>query len=118
MKKILLLSFLLLSIYSCKQQKAEIKSPPSKAVTTLAQSNGPSSEMVMTIEGMMCAIGCAATIEKKLNATAGITLASVDFDTKKARLTFDTEILTPTAIKAIVTDLSDVYSITEFSVTD
>ena len=40
--------------------------------------------MEMTIEGMVCAMGCAAVIEKKLNKTAGITNAKVDFNSKKA----------------------------------
>ena len=118
MQKILLLPILLLSFYSCKQQKAKIKSPPSREITSVALSSDPTSKMEMTIEGMMCAIGCAATIEKKLNATAGITQATVDFDTKKAQLSFDSEILNPTAIKAIVTDLNDLYSIAEFSIKD
>ena len=74
--------------------------------------------MEMTIEGMMCAIGCAATIQKKLNATTGITSATVDFDSKKAQLGFDQALLTPDAIKAIVTDISKVYSIPEFSISN
>ena len=43
------------------------------------------------IEGMGCA-GCARTIQKKLSEVAGVTSASVDFDTQKASVESNREI--------------------------
>ena len=74
--------------------------------------------MAMNIEGMMCAIGCAATIEKNLNKTAGIKLAKVDFETKKAVLTFDAELLSPNDITQVVLNTSDDYSVTDLELID
>jgi len=43
----------------------------------------------LSIKGMMCAIGCAATIEKNLEKTPGVVTASVDFEAKKGWVIFD-----------------------------
>ena len=118
MQKALLFTLLFFCIFGCKQQTAKVKSPPSREVSSIENTTKPTAQMEMTIEGMMCALGCAATIQKKLNATAGITSATVDFDSKRAQLGFDQALLTPDAIKAIVTDISKVYSIPEFSVSN
>ncbi len=118
MQKNLIYLLFFLSLLGCKQPTAKIKSPPAQQVNTAVSNTLPTVKMEMTIEGMMCAIGCAATIEKKLNATAGITAAAVDFESKKAQLNFDQTLLTPIAIQTIVTDISDIYSISEFSVSN
>lgn len=44
----------------------------------------------LTVEGMTCAMGCAKTIEDKLNSTPGVKEAKVDFEGKLATITFDT----------------------------
>lgn len=118
MQKILVYTLFFLCLLGCKQPVAKIKSPPSQMVNTVENTEKSTVKMEMTIEGMMCAIGCAATIEKKLNATAGITAATVNFESKKAQLHFDQTLLTPIAIKTIVTDISEVYSIPEFTVSN
>lgn len=41
------------------------------------------------VEGMTCAVGCAATIEKKIAELEGVKSAKVDFETKKATVEFD-----------------------------
>ncbi|MBF6609066.1 MAG: heavy-metal-associated domain-containing protein [Flavobacterium sp.] len=47
-----------------------------------------------SIEGMSCSIGCAKTIEKKLAGMDGVQRASVDFDSKMAKVEFDATKLT------------------------
>ena len=98
---IILLTLALAS--SCQSKKPETKTPPTQQeeVTTMVASNATVS---MTIEGMVCAMGCAAVIEKKLNATPGIAKASVDFPSK-----------TPNGIIDVVKEVGDAYSVSSFS---
>ena len=42
----------------------------------------------LSIDGMMCAIGCAATIEKNLSKTQGVVSAQIDFESKNDTLRF------------------------------
>lgn len=73
--------------------------------------------MEMTIEGMVCAMGCAAVIEKKLNKTAGITKATVDFASKKALVEFNRKALNSTQIVEVVKSVGEAYSVSTFSIT-
>jgi Cu+-exporting ATPase len=77
-----------------------------------------SKQITMTIEGMVCAVGCAATIEKNLNKTNGIKLAKVDFETKKAVLTFDAELLSTNDITQVIFDTSSDYLVTDLDLID
>ena len=43
----------------------------------------------LKIEGMTCAMGCAKSIEGKLNGIEGVVLASVDFEKGQADVEFD-----------------------------
>jgi mercuric ion binding protein len=74
--------------------------------------------MAMDIEGMVCAVGCAAVIEKNLNKTAGIKEAKVDFETKKAILIFDTDVLTPNEVAQVVRNTGEAYTVTDFQLLD
>ena len=65
----------------------------------------------MVIDGMTCAIGCAATIEKKLNQTAGIVSATVDFESKTAWVLYDATQLNHDAIQGVVQSVGDAYRV-------
>ena len=67
----------------------------------------------LTIEGMTCAIGCAATIEKNLQKTTGVASATVDFETKTAWVVYDANHLNMEAISAVVKATGEAYSVTE-----
>lgn len=69
---VLLLSML---IWSCNSKAAEPKVASFK------------------ISGMTCAYGCAKTIENTLSKTAGVTKATVDFDSKMAHVTYDASLI-------------------------
>ena len=74
--------------------------------------------IAMSIEGMVCALGCAAMIEKNLNKTKGIRKAKVDFETKKATLIFDPNILSTNEITQIVNNTGKAYSVKDFKLLD
>lgn len=89
---------LLMAFTSCKQsgndtthsdvssapieKGAEKKQEPEAVVGNLRTAN-------MEIEGMSCAVMCAAKIEKELAAMPGVQSAKVDFETKTATVQYD-----------------------------
>lgn len=113
--KITLLIFLTLVLGSgCHSKKPKTKTPPAQQeeIRTIVTSNASVS---MTIEGMVCAMGCAAVIEKQLNSTPGIAKASVDFPSKKALIEFDDTQISPNGIIDVVKKVGDAYSVSSFS---
>ena len=65
------------------------------------------------IEGMTCAIGCAATIEKNLQKTSGVASATVDFKSKTARVVYDAQLLSLESLSAVVKTTGETYSVSE-----
>ena len=64
------------------------------------------------VEGMTCQMGCAAAIEKKLKAVAGVQSAKVDFENKLARIAFDASLTNSEALSEAVTSAGKSYSVT------
>ena len=66
-----------------------------------------------TIDGMTCAIGCAATIEKKISKMEGVKSAKVDFDRKLAMVEYDETKVTPTLLTETVNNVADIYKVSD-----
>lgn len=64
-----------------------------------------------TIDGMHCEFGCAKGIEKKLAKLEGIKSASVDFETKQAKIEYDATVHTPQVLAQVVETMSDDYEV-------
>ena len=64
-----------------------------------------------TVEGMTCAIGCAATIEKKIARMEGVKSAKVDFDKKLAMVEYDVEKVNPDLLIETVKKTGETYSV-------
>ncbi len=75
-------------------------------------------QIKMNIEGMICAVGCAALIEKNLNKTNWIKLAKVDFESKEAILTYDANRLTTSDITQVVLNTGSDYLVTDLELID
>ena len=75
-------------------------------------------QIKMNIEGMVCAVGCAAMIEKNLNKTNWIKFAKVDFESKKAVLTYDANQLTTNDITQVVLNTGSDYLVTDLKLID
>ena len=115
MKNIILLIVIAFSFVHCSETPPKTVTPP--ALTTPVKTVAVQAETIeMTIEGMMCAIGCAATIEKKLAKSEGIEEVKVDFDTKKALIRYDKEFLNPVKITKIIQGVGKSYTVSEYSV--
>ena len=67
----------------------------------------------LSIEGMTCAIGCAATIEKRLQKTSGIVSAKVDFETNTGWVTYDATMLNLDKISSVVKSTGASYSVSK-----
>ena len=67
----------------------------------------------LSIEGMTCAIGCAVTIEKKLQRTYGIVSAKVDFETNTGWVTYDATMLNLDGISSVVKSTGASYSVSK-----
>lgn len=59
------------------------------------------------VEGMVCAMGCAATIEKEVADMDGVTVSDVDYEAEKAHFEFDPAITSEEDIKAKIATLAD-----------
>ena len=69
------------------------------------------SNIELTVEGMTCQIGCAAAIEKKLNAVDGVQSATVDFITKTARVSFDASLVNSDTLTNAISSAGKSYSV-------
>lgn len=86
---------------SCKETPKEAEVTVAKATTTETASIektpaiGKVETASFTIEGMSCAVMCAAKIEKELAAMDGVQTAKVDFEKKTATVQYDDAKLSP-----------------------
>ena len=72
----------------------------------LSQDTQSNSKMTVNIEGMHCYMGCAKSIESKLNNIYGVT-AAVDFENTLANIEFDSSLLSEAQIIDVVNSMQD-----------
>lgn len=101
-----------LAFASCKDNKSEKKievvsteTAAPKAKKEIAAENLQTASF--SIEGMTCAVGCAATIQDELTALDGVQNAAVDFEKKIATVSFDKTIQTPESLSKVVEETGD-----------
>lgn len=117
-KHILSLLVIATVIFSCKNEvKPEIKTVETETVKEL-DPNATYAKAEFTIDGMTCAIGCAATIQKKIAKMEGVKSASVDFDRKLAMVEYDNAKVTPTSLIETVTNVADNYKVSDMKTVD
>lgn len=111
-KSIVAIAISSLLFASCKDSKAEANAETASTETTapkvkkeIAAENLQTASF--TIEGMTCAIGCAATIQEELTMLDGVQTAKVDFDKKLATVTFDKTVQTPETLTKVVQATGD-----------
>ena len=100
-KNILSLFIITIAMVSCKNDvKPEVKTVQVNAETiNKLDPNATYAKAEFTIEGMTCAVGCAATIQKKLGKMEGVKGARVDFENKLAMVEYDEAKVTPTSLE-------------------
>ena len=98
-------------LVACKQKSTEIVSNETTDTTTvivkkeIAAANLQTASF--TVKGMTCAIGCAKTIQEDLTKLDGVQEATVNFDTKLAKVTFDKTVQTPEKLTKVIESVAD-----------
>lgn len=117
-KTVLVLALATISFTSCKKEDKTAEN------TTNTEAAAPKKEIAaenletasFEIEGMTCAMGCAATIEKKLAETEGVKEAKVDFESKTATVAFDKTVNNQESLTKLVEGVADgkTYKVANF----
>ena len=110
--------FIILSIvflWGCQNKLVPkvIEVPISQESPKKIEALGEKAYAKLSIEGMTCAIGCAVTIEKKLQKTPGIVSAKVDFETNTGWVTYNTTMLNLDKISSVVKSTGASYSVSK-----
>lgn len=114
LKNMLAIALVVAFTVACKNDaKPEVKTVETE-VETAKKELDPNAEYAkaeFTVEGMTCAIGCAATIEKKIAKMEGVKSAKVDFDKKLAMVEYDVAKVTTTSLEETVKKTGETYSV-------
>lgn len=120
MKHILLLVLIATFAVSCKNDaKPEVKTVDVE--TEITKELDPDATYVkaeFTIEGMTCAIGCAATIQKKITKMDGVKSANVDFEKNLAMVEYNDAKVTPQSLTDAVSKVSNTYKVSDMQVVE
>ena len=111
-KSIAIIALSSLLFASCKDNNTEVKTETASTETSApkVKKEIPAENLQtasFNIEGMTCAVGCAATIQEELTELDGVQTAKVDFDKKLATVTFDKTIQNPESLTKIVQATGD-----------
>ncbi|QCV57158.1 heavy-metal-associated domain-containing protein [Flavobacterium columnare] len=82
MNKLICAITIIVMMVSCKNENESVDS-------NIKKERAKMEKMTVKIKGMTCAIGCAKTIENKLNELEGVQKAKVDFNSKLATIEYD-----------------------------
>ena len=113
MKRISILLCCILSFVSCKQKGPEVKTIEVTVPQEIVLNTEALVKSELQITGMTCAIGCAASIEKKLKATPGIQSATVSFESELAQIVFDPNWIQDQELSTVVQSVGPVYKVTK-----
>ena len=113
LKTLLLIAVIATFVIACKNDaKPEVKTVETEATdVNELDPNAKYAKAEFTVEGMTCAIGCAATIEKKLAKMEGVKSAKVDFEKELAMVEFDEAKVTTSDLEATVKKTGETYSV-------
>ena len=97
-------SLLVFLLISCTQSNS---SDYKEEVLTVADT-----KLEMTIDGMICQVGCAAYIDVELEKVSGVVSADVSFENKLASITYDNSLIREHDIVNSINSLKDsAYSV-------
>ena len=122
LKNLLAIALVVAFTFSCKNNdaKPEVKTVETEVKTDKKEldPNAEYAKAEFTVEGMTCAIGCAATIEKKIAKMDGVKSAKVDFDKKLAMVEYDVAKVTTTSLEETVKKTGETYSVVNMKTVD
>ena len=110
-KSIVIVALATVLFTACKPKSTEIVSNETTDTTTVIVKKEIAAANLQTasfsVEGMSCAVGCAKTIQEDLTKLDGVQEATVDFETKLAKVTFDKTVQTPEKLTKVVESVAD-----------
>tara|TARA_X000000368_G_scaffold175843_1_gene138707 strand:- start:3 stop:371 length:369 start_codon:yes stop_codon:yes gene_type:complete len=115
---LVVIAILAMTFTGCRNNQFSTKSLVNYSDPDVEEAYKSPKQIKMNIEGMVCAVGCAAMIEKNLNKTNWIKFAKVDFESKKAVLTYDANRLTTNDITQVVLNTGSDYLVTDLELID
>ena len=113
-KNIITITLITVFAFSCKNEtKPEVKTVEIETANKVKEldPNATYAKAEFTIDGMTCAVGCAATIEKKIAKMEGVKSSKVDFDKKLAMVEYDVAKVNAGSLEATVTKVADIYKV-------
>lgn len=115
-KNIALATFITLITVSCKKEASTATKEVASTKTEIKAENLETANF--TIDGMTCAVGCAKTIESKLNETEGVQEAVVNFESKIATVSYDKTKLNITSLTSTIEKVAggDAYKVSKAEV--
>ncbi|NQY05106.1 MAG: heavy-metal-associated domain-containing protein [Flavobacteriaceae bacterium] len=99
-----------LTIACKKEHTPEVKTLPVAEAPAKKKELNPDATYAkaeFTIEGMSCAVGCAAKIEKTIAGMDGVKSAKVDFENKIAMVEYDVEEVNPDQLTKTVAKVGE-----------
>ena len=121
LKNILVLFVLTAVVYGCKNEaEPEVKTVAIETAEEVKEldPNATYAKAEFTIEGMTCAMGCAATIEKNLAKLEGVKSAEVDFERELAMVEYNEAKQDFASLEASVKKTGETYSVKDIKNVD
>ena len=116
--KLIAIAFAFLATISCKKEQKEAEVVAVDTTEEVKKSTVPEdatlAKVQFNIEGMTCAIGCAAKIQKSLGKMDGVKNASVDFESKTAIVEYDVDQVTTNLLTERVVANGDQFKVSNF----
>ena len=78
-----------------------------ESTSTTVVASGEVQQVEYAVEGMVCAMGCAATIEKDVADIDGVIVSDVNYEYEKAHFEFDPAITSEKEIMAKIATIAD-----------
>ena len=125
LKIILSAAFIVGSLVSCKNKVTPEVKTVNNQVTAQAEKatlkfnpNAHFAKAEFTINGMTCAMGCAAVIQNHLSQMDGVKSAKVDFDKKLAMVEYDDAQVNPQELSKTVSAVGKQYTVSDMKTVD
>jgi len=116
--KLIAIAFAFLATISCKKEQKEAEVVAIDTIEEVKKStiseDATLAKVEFNIEGMTCAIGCAAKIQKSLGKMDGVKNATVDFESKTAIVEYDVDQVTTNLLAERVVTNGDQFKVSNF----
>jgi len=116
--KLVAIAFAFLATISCKKEQKEAEVVTIDTIEEVKKStiseDATLAKVKFNIDGMTCAIGCAAKIQKSLGNMDGVKNATVDFENKTAVVEYDVDQVTTNLLAERVVTNGDQFKVSNF----